>query len=150
MAWLYIGTLKGITFEWFMKLLAGSITKWANLEILFLARFFEDDTEINMPTLLGTKQKKGEAIKTFVERFRNLALRCPSGMAQTTLVETCRHNLQTSLLAQMGVDECNSWRQLVSQGEQAEILVARIKAEEGESKAKSEKLMQRTPTQSLR
>ena len=96
---LFIGTLKGIAFEWFMKLPAGSITKWADLERLFLACFFEDDTEINMSTLLGTKQKKGEAIKTFVERFRNLALRCPSSMAQTTLVETCRHNLQTSLLA---------------------------------------------------
>ena len=114
MAWLFISTLKGIAFQWFMKLPAGSINKWADLERLFLARFFEDDTEVNMPTLLGTKKKKGEAIKAFVEIFRNLALRCPSGMTQATLVETCRHNLQTSLLAQMGVAECNSWRQLVS------------------------------------
>ena len=69
MARLFIGTLKGIAFEWFMKLPAGSINKWADLEILFLARFFEDDSEVSIPTLLGTKQKKGEAIKTFVERF---------------------------------------------------------------------------------
>ena len=80
MARLFIGTLRGVAFEWFMKLPAGSINKWSDLERLFLARFFEDDTEVNMPTLLGTKQKKGEAIKAFVERFRNLVLRCPSGM----------------------------------------------------------------------
>ena len=87
--WLFIGTLKGVAFEWFMKLPAGSIKKWVDLEMLFLARFFEDDTEVTLPTLLATKQKKGEAVKPFVERFRNLALQCPSGMTQTTLVETC-------------------------------------------------------------
>ena len=43
MAYLFIGTLKGVTFEWFMKLPAGSIKTWADLEKLFLARFFEDD-----------------------------------------------------------------------------------------------------------
>ena len=120
------------------KVTADFINKWANHERIFLARLFEDYSKISMPTLLGTKQKKGEAIKTFVERFQSSALRCPSGMTQTTLVETCRHNLQTSLLAQMGVAECSSWRQLILQGEQAEALVARIKAEEGESRAKSE------------
>ena len=127
---LFIGTLKGVAFEWFMKLPAGSIKKWVDLERLFLAKFFEDDTEVSILTLLATKQRKGESIKTYVERFRSMALRCPSGMTQSTLVETYRHNLQTQLLAQMGVVECRSWRQLVSQGEQAEAIVARVKAEE--------------------
>jgi len=68
MAHLFIGTLKGVTFEWFMKLPAGSIEKWVDLKKLFLARFFEDDTEVSLPTLLATKQKKGESIRAFVER----------------------------------------------------------------------------------
>jgi len=38
-----------------MKLLAGSIKKWADLEKLFLARFFEDNTEVSVPTLLAAK-----------------------------------------------------------------------------------------------
>ena len=59
-----------------------------------------------------------------------MALRCSSGMTQSTLVETCRHNLQTKLLAQMRVAECRSWRQLISQGEQAQKIIARIKDEE--------------------
>jgi len=42
-----------------MKLPAGSIKKWADLKKLFLARFFKDDTEIFVPTLLAIKQKKG-------------------------------------------------------------------------------------------
>jgi len=69
MARLFIGTFKGVAFEWFLKLHASSIKTWTDLEKLFLARFFEDDTEISMPTLLVAKQKKGESIKTFVKRF---------------------------------------------------------------------------------
>jgi len=79
-ACLFIGTLKGVAFEWFMKLLASSIKTWANLEKLFWARFFEDDIEISVPTLLAAKQKKKMSIKTFVERFWSMTLRCPSGM----------------------------------------------------------------------
>ena len=66
---LFIDTLKGVAFEWFMKLPAGFIKKWADLEKLFLARFFENDIEVFVPTVLATKQKKGELIKAFVERF---------------------------------------------------------------------------------
>jgi len=62
MARLFIGTLKGVAFEWFMKLLAGSIKKWADLKKLFWVRFFEDDTEVSVPTLLIAKQKKREPI----------------------------------------------------------------------------------------
>ena len=126
---MFIDTLKGLAFEWFMKLPEGSIKNWGELEKLFLTRFFEDDSEIKMPTLLAIKQRKGDSIKTFVERFRNMALRCPSGMNQATLVETCRYNLQTSLLTQIGVAESCTWKQLVQQGEQAEEIVARVRAE---------------------
>ena len=96
-----------------------------------------------MPTLLATKQRKGESVKSFVERFRNTALRCPSGMTQATLVETCRHNLQTSLLAQIGVAESHTWKQLVQKGEYAEEIVARVRAEE--NKPRPEKMTRRPP-----
>ena len=140
LACLFIGTLKVLAFKWFMKLPEGSIKNWGDLEKLFLTRFFKDDSEIIMPTLLAIKQRNGESIKTFVERFRNMALRCPSGMTQATLVETC-HNLQTSLLTQIGVAESRIWKQLVQQGEQAEEIIVRVRAEE--NKPRPEKLTRR-------
>ena len=36
------------------------IKTWADLKKLFLARFYEDNTEISVPTLLAAKQKKKE------------------------------------------------------------------------------------------
>jgi len=50
-----------------MKLLEGSIKNWGNLKKLFLARLFEDELEITMPTLLTMRQRKGEPVKAFVE-----------------------------------------------------------------------------------
>jgi len=64
---LFIDTLKGITFEWFIKLPEGSIKNWGNLKKLFLARLFVDELEITMPTLLTMRQRKGEPVKAFVE-----------------------------------------------------------------------------------
>jgi len=55
LAHLFISTLKGLAFEWFMKLLEDSIKNWGDLEKLFLIRFFEDDSKVTMPTLLATK-----------------------------------------------------------------------------------------------
>ena len=77
-----------------------------------------------------------------------MALRCPSGMTQSTLVETCCHNLQTSLLAQMGVEECRTWKQLVLQGEQAEEIVARVRVEDQDSKPRPDESMRRAPESS--
>ena len=58
LAHLFIGTLKVIAFEWFMKLSEGSIKRWGDLEKLFLTHFFEDDSEITTLTLLATRQRK--------------------------------------------------------------------------------------------
>ena len=74
LARLFIGTLKVLAFEWFMKLPEDSIKNWGDLEKLFLTRFFEDNLKVTMPTLLTTKQQKGESVKVFVERFQNMML----------------------------------------------------------------------------
>jgi len=52
-----------------MKFPEGPIKNWGDLEKLFITHFFEDDSEITMPTLLAARQRKGESVKAFVERF---------------------------------------------------------------------------------
>ena len=148
MARLFIGTHKGVAFEWFMKLPASFIKTWVNLEYLFLIHVFKDDVEVAVPTLLTTKKKKKESIKAFVERFRRMALHSPSGMSQSTLVETYCHNLQTALLVQIGVAECRTWKQLVQQAGQGKEIFARVKAEEKDSKPRPDKSTRRIPESS--
>jgi len=52
-----------------MKLSEGSIKNWDDLKKLFLTRFFEDNSEITIPTLLVMRQRKRESVKGFKERF---------------------------------------------------------------------------------
>lgn len=40
---LFVGLLKGITFDCFRTLSVGSIKSWAKLKARFLIRFYEDD-----------------------------------------------------------------------------------------------------------
>ena len=80
MARLFIGTLKGVAFDWFRSLPPGSINSWIDLETRFLSRFYEDDPEVTMDKLLSTVQSKGESVHDYIERFRNLSLMCPAGM----------------------------------------------------------------------
>lgn len=49
-----------------------------------------------------------------------------SGMTQVNLLEMCCHNMLSPFLAQMGVVECYTWKQLKHHGEQAEEIVARV------------------------
>ena len=65
MARLFIGTLKGVAFDWFRSLPPGSINSWI-------------DTEVTMDKLLSTVQKKGESVRDYIERFRNLSLMGPA------------------------------------------------------------------------
>src|SRR2546430_17485582 len=103
---LFIGTLKGVAFEWFRKLPKGFITCWDDLEALFLSRFFEEEADINMHTFLLTKEKDEELVKDFIERFRELTMRRRSSMTPETHGEACRHNFLAPILVQMGVIEC--------------------------------------------
>jgi len=48
----------------------------------------------------------------------------------------------------MGVAEYRTWKQLMLQGEQAEEIVTRVRAEEKDSKPKPDKSMQRAPESS--
>src|SRR4051812_12600174 len=107
---------------------------WDDLEALFLSRFFEEKADINMHTLLLTKQNEREMVKDFIERFRELAMRSRSGMTPETLVETCHHNFLTPILVQMGVVKCKTWKQLQEHGQTAEELVTLVKAEEKNNK----------------
>src|SRR5436853_872228 len=92
-----------------------------------------------MHTLHLTKQKEGESIKDYIERFCELAMRSRSGMTPEVLGETCRHNFLTPILAQMGVVECKTWKQLQEHGQTAEELVALVKAEEKHKTPRSDR-----------
>ena len=111
----------------------------ADMERLFLARFFDDDTEVSMSTLLAEKQKKGKSTSDFVKRFRNRSLHSREAISEATLLEMCQNNISIKVLSKMGAVETRSWKELVWQGEQAEIILKRMEAEESQPKRGSDR-----------
>ena len=63
MARLFIGSLKRVAFDWF------------DLEIWFLSRFYEDNTEVTMDKLLSTVQKGEEYMREYIKRY-TISLSC--------------------------------------------------------------------------
>ena len=102
MARLFIGTLKGVAFDWFRSLPPGSINSLIDLETRFLPYFYEDDTKVTMDKLLSTMQIKGESVRDYIERFRNLSLMCPSEMPLPMLLQTNRHNFLNQVEIRIG------------------------------------------------
>ncbi|XP_020258883.1 uncharacterized protein LOC109835314 [Asparagus officinalis] len=146
---LFIGTLKGVAFEWFRKLEPGSIKSWADMERLFLARFFDDDTEVSMATLFTKKQRKSELVNDFVKRFRNQSVHCRDQVSEATLIEMCCNNLSIHILSKVGAVETRTWKELVRQGEQVENMIKRLEAEEPHpKKGAAEPSMPRNPPRS--
>ena len=111
MARLFIGTLKGVAFDWFRSLPSGSINSWVDLETRFLSRFYEDDTVVTMDKLLSMVQRGGEPVREYIMRFRNLSFICPASMplpllrgsaTRKRIHQTCRHNFLDKVEIRMG------------------------------------------------
>ena len=75
---------------------------------------------MTMDKLLSTVQKKGESVRDYIERFRNLSLMCPAGMPLPMLLQTCRHNFLDQVEVHMGAVKAHTWKELVEQAEIAE------------------------------
>ena len=69
---------------------------------------------------LSTVQKKGESVRDYIERFRNLSLMCPAGMPLPMLLQTCRHNFLDQVEVRVGAVKAHTWKELVEQAEIAE------------------------------
>src|SRR5438270_2487401 len=95
---LFIGTLQGVAFEWFKRLRPGSIKSWSDVERKFLHRFPDCDVEVSSFSLASTKQKDGEPIRDYIERFRRTAGRTRGNLPQKGLVKFCRQGLMHIVL----------------------------------------------------
>ena len=87
-----------------------------------------NDTEMTMDKLLSTVQKKGESVRDYIKRFRNLSLMCPAGMPLPMLLQTYGHNFLDQVEIRMGAVKAHTWKELVEKAEIAEKSAKKFKA----------------------
>ena len=70
-----------------------------------------------MDKLFSTVQKKGEPVRDYIEKFRNLYLMCPTGIPLPMLLQICRHNFLNQVEICMGAVKAYTWKKLIEQAE---------------------------------
>jgi len=68
-------SLRGVALSWFTHLPPGSIDSFATLKAKFIAQFATSKPhQMTSVVLVNIRQEKGESLKSFMERFRQVAL----------------------------------------------------------------------------
>ncbi|XP_070034372.1 uncharacterized protein [Nicotiana tomentosiformis] len=72
----FVQSLKGNAFDWYIDLESGPIDNWEQLEHEFLNRFYRTRRILSMIELTNTLQRNDEPVIDFINRWRNLSLKC--------------------------------------------------------------------------
>ncbi|KAA0057696.1 ty3-gypsy retrotransposon protein [Cucumis melo var. makuwa] len=94
----FVRTLKGNAFDWYTDLEPESIDSWEQLERDFLNRFYSNRRIVSMIELTATKQRKGEPVIDYINRWRALSLDCKDRLTELSAVEICTQGMHWGLL----------------------------------------------------
>ncbi|XP_070029337.1 uncharacterized protein [Nicotiana sylvestris] len=89
----FVRSLKGNAFDWYTDLEARSIDSWDQLEQEFLNRFYNTRRTVSMIELTNTRQRKGEPVIDFINRWRNTSLNYKDRLSEASGIEMCIQEL---------------------------------------------------------
>ena len=72
---------------------------WDDMVDVFCTKYFHGEEIVTFVTLQGTKQKNGEDLMEYINRFRDIALDCYDHYEEKTLVEICMGNMIMEYIA---------------------------------------------------
>ncbi|TYK22023.1 retrotransposon gag protein [Cucumis melo var. makuwa] len=105
----FVRSLKGNAFEWYTDLEPEVIDSWEQLEIEFLNCFYSTRRVVSMMELTNTKQRKGEPVIDYINRWRALSLDCKDKLTELSTVEMCTQEEQKiSWFKEQGVTRMKS------------------------------------------
>ncbi|KAK1694671.1 hypothetical protein QYE76_011368 [Lolium multiflorum] len=95
---LFSQSLTGSAFGWYTSLPANSIQSWKQLEEQFHMQYHSEASESSIADLAQLRQKRGETVTEYIQRFRNLRNRCYSvRITEKEAVELAVAGLATQL-----------------------------------------------------
>ncbi|MQM17659.1 hypothetical protein Taro_050634 [Colocasia esculenta] len=105
-------SLTSLAFEWYSSLPAGSISDWTDMQKKFRERFYIAEREVTVAELYATGQRNNESALDYIQRWRNLSMRCKRPPHQEDAVQICKQNLKRELLERMIGVEIRSFDRL--------------------------------------
>ncbi|KAK1664262.1 hypothetical protein QYE76_052421 [Lolium multiflorum] len=75
---LFSQSLTGPAFGWYTSLLPDSVRTWKQLEEQFHVQYHSETTEASLADLTQVRQRRGETVSEYIQRFRTVRNRCYS------------------------------------------------------------------------
>ncbi|KAG9453545.1 hypothetical protein H6P81_006449 [Aristolochia fimbriata] len=126
-------SLKGNAFDWFIELPAESIDSWEQLESEFLSCFYSTKRTVTLVELTNLKQRQGEKVIEYINRWRNLSLNCKesTSLSTQTSIDMCIRGMNWTLVYFLQSRKPRDFQELATEAHNMEILIQ----EKGEGKA---------------
>jgi Retrotransposon gag protein len=106
-------SLVGTAFQWYYSLENNSITTWDEMADSFRARFVMVSDKINIADLASTKPKKGESMTDFINRWRNLSIKCNRTLTEDEAVNLIMKNIDGWMGMLLDVIKVNTFKDLL-------------------------------------
>ncbi|KAK1611073.1 hypothetical protein QYE76_034746 [Lolium multiflorum] len=108
-------SLTGPAFGWYTSLPPNSVQSWKQLEELFHTQYHSEATEAGIAELAQVRQKRGETVSEYIQRFRTVKNRCYSAhLTEKEAVELAVAGLAASFKDLTFQVEYNSLTHLVN------------------------------------
>jgi Retrotransposon gag protein len=104
----------GNAFQWYYSLENNSIRTWDEMADSFGARFIMVYDKINIADLASTKPKKGESMTDFINRWRNLNIKCDRTLTEDEAVNLIMKNIDGWMGMLLGVTKVNTFKDLLT------------------------------------
>ncbi|XP_021822265.1 uncharacterized protein LOC110763735 [Prunus avium] len=91
---LFVHSLTGAAFSWFMNLLPNSVRDWADTERIFHEHFYQTNQEITVAELARMSQASDETPRDYLQRFKTCRNWCRINLPKREFVQMAEEGLE--------------------------------------------------------